>query len=106
MTFRTAVLLAAGAALVSACGDDSPAEETAAEAGRGAQGEVLGGTISDDMLPLDRLRSQSPTIREERATQSETSATSGEEADTASRDGDDTEPPATAEPVAEPAAED
>ena len=32
------------------------------EADRAAKGEVLGGTISDDMIPLDRLRSQSPPV--------------------------------------------
>ena len=26
-------------------------------------GEVLGGTISDAMIPIDRLRSQSPAVR-------------------------------------------
>ncbi len=67
MKFRPLVPLAAGAALLSACGSDAPTEETASEAERDAKGEVLGGTISDDMLPLDRLRSQSPPLREERS---------------------------------------
>ena len=70
MKFRSAVLLAAGAALLSACGDDAPAPEDGEEAERNAQGEVLGGTISDDMLPLDRLRSQSPPLREAPTAQS------------------------------------
>ena len=30
-----------------------------------ARGEVLGGTISDDMLPLDTLQSQSPPLEVE-----------------------------------------
>lgn len=34
-------------------------------AGSGADGEVLGGTISDEMLPLDTVRSQSPPLRTE-----------------------------------------
>lgn len=105
MTFRTAVLLAAGAVLLSACGDDTPAEETEAEAGRNAQGEVLGGTISDDMLPLDRLRSQAPSIREEPASQAATPAASEGEADGAEGDGE-AAPAETAEPVAEAPAED
>ena len=47
--------------LLAACGEQTP--ERNADA-REAEGEVLGGTISDEMLPLDQLQSQSPTIRE------------------------------------------
>ena len=46
---------------MTACGDDA-AEAPAEGDERGARGEVLGGTISDDMIPLDRLRSQSPPV--------------------------------------------
>ena len=49
--------------LLAACQDDVPAE-TEADAEREAEGEVLGGTISDDMLPLDDVRSQSPPLQE------------------------------------------
>lgn len=49
--------------LLVACQDEVPAETTD-DAERTAAGEVLGGTISDDMLPLDRLRSRSPAMRE------------------------------------------
>ena len=48
---------------LAACGEEAP-ERT--DDGREAEGEVLGGSISDDMLPLDQLQSQSPAIREER----------------------------------------
>lgn len=47
--------------LLAACGD---------EGGKGgeergtAAGEVLGGSITDDMLPLDTVTSQSPPLRE------------------------------------------
>ncbi|UVI40307.1 hypothetical protein [Qipengyuania spongiae] len=47
--------------VMTACQDEAPADETGA--GGRAEGEVLGGTISDDMLPLDTLRSQSPPLR-------------------------------------------
>lgn len=47
--------------VLAACQDDAPADET--RAGAGAEGQVLGGTISDDMIPLDTLRSQSPPLR-------------------------------------------
>ncbi|GMN03852.1 hypothetical protein [Erythrobacter sp. MTPC3] len=48
-------------ALLSACGSDDPAPDNGTPADGGAPaGEVLGGTISDDMLALDQLTSQSP----------------------------------------------
>ena len=47
---------------LSACGDD--AETTAEDDGREASGEVLEGTISDAMLPLDQVRSQAPLVEE------------------------------------------
>ena len=44
--------------LLSACGEDAaPAE---AEGESEAAGEVLEGTISDAMLPIDQTRSQAP----------------------------------------------
>ncbi len=43
--------------LLAACGSE-PAPDT--EAGGKAAGEVLGGTISDDMIALEQLTSQSP----------------------------------------------
>ena len=49
--------------LASACGERTPDRTDDA---REAEGEVLGGSISDDMLPLDQVQSQSPPIREER----------------------------------------
>ena len=62
MRFRSLVLLVAGPLALSACQDEAPLEENADEADRAAKGEVLGGTISDDMIPLDRVRSQSPAV--------------------------------------------
>lgn len=50
------------ALVLTACGDK--AEQAPANDTRGAEGEVLGGTISDDMLPLDTVTSQSPPLRE------------------------------------------
>lgn len=50
--------------LVSACEDEAEAPRETAQGGKAA-GEVLGGTISDDMLPLERLRSQSPPLERE-----------------------------------------
>ena len=59
-------ILAATCLVLAACGDNSaPAEQVDENAT--ARGEVLGGSISDDMLPLDTVTSQSPPLREERA---------------------------------------
>ena len=41
--------------LLAACGGDTPATD-----GDAASGEVLEGTISDEMLPIDRVRSEPP----------------------------------------------
>ena len=64
MMIRSALSLAAATVMLSGCGDDSPPAETEVEAERNAKGEVIGGTISDAMIPLDRLHSQSPPVRE------------------------------------------
>lgn len=55
-------LLAIFPALVAlaACGEEPT--EAPADDRRGAEGEVLGGTISDAMLPLPTVRSQSPPL--------------------------------------------
>ena len=59
--------LALGLALAG-CKDE--AEETGAvQSGGQAAGEVLGGTISDDMLPLEQLTSTSPLAPRETVTQ-------------------------------------
>lgn len=54
MTEKRIFLALTALALLAACGEE-PADE-----GAGAQGEVLEGTISDAMLPLDRVRSEAP----------------------------------------------
>lgn len=56
LIYTTACLALAG------CGENS-APDTTQDDDATARGEVLGGTISDDMLPLDTLRSQSPPLQ-------------------------------------------
>jgi len=51
--------------LLAACEEEAAEAPRTGEQGGKAAGEVLGGTISDDMLPLERLRSQSPPLERE-----------------------------------------
>lgn len=46
--------------LLAACGGE---QESVVEDERSAFGEVLPGSISDDMLPLDHVRSQAPFVQ-------------------------------------------
>ena len=77
MTLKPLFALAPLALLV-ACGDPEPEAEVAAEEGGEVAGDVLGGTISDDMIPLDQLTSTSPPA--ERNVSSEDGASSSEPA--------------------------
>ncbi|GAA0284055.1 hypothetical protein GCM10009127_26870 [Alteraurantiacibacter aestuarii] len=82
--------------LLAACSDDPDAVQESD--GREASGEVLEGSISDEMIPLDQLQSQAPHLQEVPA--------SG--APTAAADEGDAEPSAddtgeAAEPEAAPA---
>ena len=54
------VLPLAATALLAGCGDDPGASTATDDPERSATGQVLEGTISDAMLPLDRLRSHAP----------------------------------------------
>lgn len=61
---RTRFAIVLGSALLlAACGDEPEVPED--DDGRSASGEVLEGTISDDMLALDKVRSQAPLLQEE-----------------------------------------
>lgn len=79
-----------GLSLLSACGSGG-------DDGANASGEVLEGTISDDMLPLDRVQSQPPLAEPEAAARARTS--SGERPS-----GSGGEAAYAAEPATEPAA--
>ncbi|MCK0129206.1 hypothetical protein [Erythrobacter sp. F6033] len=99
MTYRPLFALAP-LALLAACGDPEPAGETATEQGGAATGEVLGGSISDDMIPLDQLTSTSPpaepTASSDGDSSSRTSAPAAEqEPDAESQEAE----PASADPA-------
>jgi len=55
MTVKRLVLLLPALAQLAACGGADPADDS-----RSASGEVLEGTISDAMLPVDSVRSEPP----------------------------------------------
>lgn len=92
-------ILAAATLALTACGSDPEPVATEENETGGARGEVLGGSISDDMLPLDTLTSRSPPLRG--AGSGGTEATDeGSTSSANESDADAPEPPA-AEPVAE-----
>lgn len=60
---RATLLIAPFSLALAACGDEAETEAVPAEQGGKVEGDVLGGTISDDMLPLEELTSQSPSAK-------------------------------------------
>ncbi|MXO89377.1 hypothetical protein [Pontixanthobacter aquaemixtae] len=75
---RYAILLIA-APVLAGCGDNSATTAGPADDDRSVSGDVLEGSISDEMLPLDELESSSPP------------ANPGEAEDAAADDSDDSE---------------
>lgn len=84
--------------LLAACEDDAGEVDTSATGGKAA-GEVLGGTISDDMLPLEELKSTSPPAAR---SSGEAGAADGDDAD---EDGEGAETPEAEAPSEAPAPE-
>ena len=64
-------LIAVSFAALAACGGQP---EAAGPERRSAAGEVLGGEVTDDMLPVDSVRSTSPAGRAEQTGTSESGA--------------------------------
>ena len=94
---RLALIILPALAAVSACGDEAAnkgPERT------NAAGEILGGEVSDDMLPLDTVRSTSPAGESEQSENNSTPAPGGR-AKPPERDGTAAEAP-PAEPSASP----
>ncbi|WP_298463804.1 hypothetical protein [uncultured Erythrobacter sp.] len=57
---RATILLAPLLLLATACEDSADPDTGTTEQGGEVAGDVLGGSISDDMIPLEELQSQSP----------------------------------------------
>ena len=72
------------ALLLVACGSEPDVPRETGDAAE-AEGEVLGGSISDEMIPLGALKSQSPPLKEapKASGGSETSGDTDESAETA-----------------------
>lgn len=60
---RPSLSVAGLALLLVACGDKTAAPPSEDDQ-RKARGEVLGGSISDEMIPLDQLTSVAPPLKE------------------------------------------
>ena len=82
ITVRAAI--AAPLLLLAACNDEPAA--TKGEGDADAAAEVLEGTISDEMLPLDRVRSQPPLAEGEGEDEGGSGDEDGEDAGEASSD--------------------
>ena len=64
MRTSLSLLTLAPFALLGACAEETEPEVDTSATGGEAEGEVIGGTISDDMLPLESLTSTSPPARQ------------------------------------------
>ncbi len=76
-------IIALGALTLSACQEQADEAGAAGDANR-AEGEVLGGTIDDSMLPLDTVTSQAPPLR-----QAPSEGSSGDSEDATGEEGDE-----------------
>jgi hypothetical protein len=106
MTDKRPILILLPLALLAACKD-----EVADDSGRSASGEVLEGTISDAMLPVDRVTSEPPledpeafAKAQERAAADSPAAAASPAAQGEGAEGGESEAAPAAEPA--PAAED
>jgi hypothetical protein len=93
MTVKRLLVVLPTVALLAACGGDAPADD-----GRAASGEVLEGTISDDMLSVERVRSEPPLEDPEAFAKARNAADGAKGADAAEGgEGAAVEPPAAEE---------
>lgn len=88
--------------VLTACEEEAPAV-VASETGGEAAGEILGGTISDDMIPLEELTSTSPPAERETTTVTTTSNGTQTSVETTVTNGSDPDAPAPEAPPEPPA---
>ena len=89
MTDKRLLLALPALALLAACGGNAPATD-----GRAASGEVLEGTISDAMVPVDRVRSEPPLEDPEAFAKVRSKADEGVDGTAEGEDGAEGEQPA------------
>lgn len=89
-------IIALGALTLAACQEQAGEAGAAGDAQR-AEGEVLGGTIDDSMLPLDTVTSQAPPLR-----QAPSEGSSDDSEDASEEEGDEAEADAAPEEEAQP----
>lgn len=98
MRLSVAAVLAVSFSL-AACGEE--AVERGDDDARTAVGEVRGGTISDAMLPLDTVQSQSPPLREATQPQSQDDDTDDAPEGNETPEAESVEAPESTEPTPE-----
>jgi len=76
---RRLAIISVAMGMLAACGGDAEAPNNTSDNSQ-AEGEVLGGSVSDAMLPLDQLQSQSPSIEPTPTAPSPTDDDSSEQA--------------------------
>ena len=99
MMIRAALCLLA-IPLLAACGGENAEAPAMGEDSRSAEGDVLAGSISDDMLPLDQLESTSPAAKETSSSSPPSPSRAPEAAEPAA---EETPQPATTETAGAPA---
>jgi hypothetical protein len=85
---------------LAACNQGAPEDDS-----RSASGEVLEGTISDEMLPLDTVQSEPPFEDPKAAREVQEAAAADAPAEAGAAEGEPAEAPAEEAPAAEPPAE-
>ena len=97
MTAKRLLIAVSPLVLLAACGKNAPADDS-----RSASGEVLQGTVSDAMLPLDSVKSEPPFEDPKAAQAAQEAAAEGTETGTdAPAESETPEDEATETPVPE-----
>ncbi|WP_341711015.1 hypothetical protein [Erythrobacter sp.] len=98
---RPCLTIAGLALFLSACGDQTASDSSQVDE-RKARGEVLGGSISDSMIPLDTLESKSPPLKiEPRSAASDPTDGAADAVDDAAAEPAEAAEAASAQPPAE-----
>ena len=101
MTAKRLLIAVSPLVLLAACGKNAPADDS-----RSASGEVLQGTVSDAMLPLDSVKSEPPFEDPKAAQAAQEAAAEGTETGTdAPAESETPQDEATETPVPEPTPE-